>query len=353
MVVFGVTITVVLFVSGILFGKNRLIYTFEMFWMWILMAFNIGGSDYAVNETIFTYVGTMKNDITVYQYGVNYILARWCHQNNLDFRVYTILTMTVAVIIIYYIVKEHCDYPAAAISLFYIYPMFDSVIQDRFFVAMVICLLAFHFWSKRKMIIYYILIVIAAGFHSSIAIYFIFPLIVKIITGKRKWLIVPLVGTTFVLFHNGGMLSLILGSAFEAKFTAYSGTSNYSTIFIQCVFVLMEVLAIVSIYKSIPERYKDDKSNELLAQWNLASFSFIPFLITNSIYLRWYRLINIYNYMYAANSIHIIQNHKLVRYNLILLYLIVIMIFGIMSFFSVDTIDSVFKYNSFLQWLFN
>lgn len=352
MIEFGVTITIILLFLGIMFGKNRLVYTLEIIWMWILMAFNIGGSDYIVNESIFEYTGKMQGGLSAYRNGIYYFLTRFFYRHNLDFKMYTIITVTVAIIIVYYIIIKYCDFPATALGFFYVFPLLDSVIQDRFFLGMVICLLAFHFWLKEKMVIYYILIVIAVSFHSSSIIYLIYPLLIKIIKGKRKWLIVPVVGAIFLLFQNVGALFSFIDNGIATKFSTYSGISNYGSVFIQFMFVLLEIVAIASLYKSIPKTSEDTTYNSLIAQWNLASFTFIPFLITNSIYLRWYRVINFYNYLYAANSIHTIRNRKLLRFYLIVVYLIIIASFGVMSFFNKDVIDSVFKYNSFLMWLF-
>lgn len=350
MVEFGIIITIILCFLGIVFGKSKFVYALQIIWMWILMAFNVGGSDYATNENIFLYTGKMERGLSAYRYGINYFLARFFYRHNLDFKLYTVVTVTLAILIISYIVMKNCDFPATALSFFYVYPLFDSVIQDRFFIAMVICLLAFHFWLKEKMIIYYILIVIAVTFHSSLIIYLVYPLLIKIIKGNRKWLIVPVVGIIFILFQNGGALLSFFDAGIATKFSTYSGLSNYGTLFIQFIFVLLEIGAIASLYRSIPKTPEEDTYNSLLAQWNLASFSFIPFLITNSIYLRWFRLINIFNYFYAANNIHKIKNRKLLRFNLIVVYLIIILVQGYMTFSNGEVIDSVFNYNSFLMW---
>lgn len=353
MIFFGFYITIILIILGILAGKSKVVLILDAIWMWILLGCNIGGADYAANKLIFQNVTKASSGSSIIKYGINYFIVSIFQKLSLSYNAYIMIMSIFTVLIICIIIYKDCDYPATALSFFMIYPLFDSVIQKRYFLAMVMCLIAFHFWLKNQKILYYLFVLLSINFHVSTIIYLIFPIMLKILKGKRKWLVIPIILAMTLFLKNPSFIVQILNPSLVPKFETYSKSMNYSSYLVAIMYILLEASIIFTMYFGIDAKENTPAGDKLLRNWNLTSALFLPLLLTDSIYLRWYRLINIYNYMYVAKNLRTIKNRSLVRYHLLFIFCLIIVFQGLMSYVNPNVMNSVFKNNSFLIWLFS
>ena len=148
MILFGISVTIVLALAAILNKRSKKIFVAQCFWLWLLCGVNAGGVDYVQNEIIYYSFGKrMFSGITEW---LANILIYFSHKINLEYWQYNAVVTLFAIVVLGYTIYKHSYAPCIAMSLFYIYPMFDCVIQKRYFLSMVFCILGLGFLIEKR-----------------------------------------------------------------------------------------------------------------------------------------------------------------------------------------------------------
>lgn len=297
MIQLGILITSLLIFIGILKSKSKVIFVFQCFWLWIIQAFNCGGMDYKANEWIYSEGGIPNEWLT--SFVIKFFLA-----NDIDYMWYRTLWATVCVFIFGFIVLKYSKRPCIVAILYWSFLWADNIAQCRFFWAACTILLAFHFWIKGNIKLYYIFCLVATGFHSSVFIYLGFPILSRLIAYNTKLKNIGIIVLEMLFLP---LLPVILDKlGFEyisKKFLHYLYTDNYSSIIAGICFLFLYLAFYFCIFWILSRR-KDWTSFEKVTYKILNTSVFIlPFFLYNSNFGRFYRPILILTYIVISNRI--------------------------------------------------
>lgn len=196
----------------------------------------------------------------------------------------------------------------------------------------------------------------ALGFHFS-AIIMIPYLLMDIILKRNPrliWIILAI--EVYVLSFQRGILNALL-NANSSKVQAYM-TSNISIkagimfIVAQCIFVILTLFIENKdlFFKNIGINARDN----FIMRVNIFSLIFLPLLMMDAIFFRYYRIIMVVSYFELADRIDGSFLINDVRYYLTWLYIVALAVFQIFTISSGSLewnvfLDTMFKYNQFLK----
>ncbi len=342
----GILFTIVLIVYGFLRKHSKVCFAMQGIWFWILVCFNAGGLDYEANKYIYDMSGSkLSFQFTGWLYD---IIAYLFHRVGLSFFWFCIFTCSISIGILMYVVIKHSKYPALTMSLIMLYPMFDSCIQKRFFLAMAIGLLAFSFYVRGKHMKFYMTLFFAFGAHFSMVIYFVFPILEKV-AKKRKYLLVILLLVEVVVLQFIGELVLLTNNQYLiAKFVDYSAGSNYSSLIIGILFILMQIMYIYMMV--CIGKYQNEKLtlvDQRICFLNIISIILLPLMITDSVYLRYFRIFQILDYVYIGNVLNTKIRKRSLRYYYICIFVLMTIGYAIVTTHE-EVRKTIFDYNLIL-----
>lgn len=353
MITFGILITLLLIIVGFIWKRSKIVLHIQCLWFWILCGLNNGGIDYTGNEMI--YYSTEIHNLGLIN-GLQELCGFIGHQMNWDYVTYNAVLCAGGIIIIHYVLSRNSEMPALSMSLLYIFPMMDCVIQKRFFIGMCFALLAFDCWIQKKYWKYMIFSIAAVGFHVSMVLYLLFPVVLMMIR-KKKRILILLVLMEFIGFR--GIDYLILQTSFAGKYLVYTRQQRYSSILIGILFLILQLLFIVLITRIWRFwRYKGTGEMEEIVNLNISSVLMLPLLLFGSTWQRYYRIIQILNYKFIGNRLSSIKNRKKETYIWIVMY-ILILIFSNITIISASkssfdgSFGTVFGNNALLQFIFS
>ena len=120
-------------------------------------------------------------------------LAVVAKEAGMNFITFNFILSTVATMLIARIILKLCNNPCMVISLIYMYPLVDNVIQKRWYYALGILVTAipllYERKDKKKLLIFSLLCMLASQFHSAAIFYLVF--VVLWITGLAGTIISP------------------------------------------------------------------------------------------------------------------------------------------------------------------
>lgn len=269
---------------------------------------------------------------------------------------YNALMCGVVLILLFLVAHKNTKNIALFFSMFLIYPFVDSVMQKRFFYAFILSIIAILCQKNRKYKTCIFAIVFALGFHFS-AIIMIPYLLMDIILKRNPrliWIILAI--EVYVLSFQRGILNALL-NANSSKVQAYM-TSNISIkagimfIVAQCIFVILTLFIENKdlFFKNIGINARDN----FIMRVNIFSLIFLPLLMMDAIFFRYYRIIMVVSYFELADRIDGSFLINDVRYYLTWLYIVALAVFQIFTISSGSLewnvfLDTMFKYNQFLK----
>lgn len=350
MIIIGLVITIALAAIGFVKKESKILFCFQLIWLWILTGLNNGGLDYAVNCNI--YKESPNVLFTRFSYFIQDGLGTIALNYGVSFEVYNALLAVLCTLIIYYVVRKHSIYPCLTMSLFYIAPMIDSVIQKRFYVSMCIMLLAFSAWIEKKVSLYYIFTIIAIGFHFSAVLYLVFPIFDRIIHGHEKRAYFFLI---LELFGYGLLDKIMVYTPFAEKYYTYSQEQRFSSPLIGVLYFSLQCFYIVMIL--LIRKYRKstlDSSNNKICELNIDSILLLPLIFKGSTWNRYFRALQIYNYTFIGKMIFDSKNKRVISYLCGCAFAFILLLAEIVTKAAAagglkSFLDSAFTYNAFLQ----
>lgn len=346
-------VTVLLILAGLFKRNNIYLSGITMLWIWVIMAFNYDGVDYSANEMIYNSMGNEGDEFNLISYLPN-ALMRVAHGIYLDYWEYNGLMVSVMLVLMFLWIKNNVHNHTAYLSIFMIYPMMDSVFQKRFFIAMIISVIALWYATNKKMVKYVVLTLISIGFHFTAIFTFLYVIIAWIREKSHVALVLMLIFEIVFLVQFREYILLVV-AADNAKIDEYIG-GNAISLFAGGLFVLTQI-GFVWLTDLILRYNNDDERIKFIRNLNVSSLFFAPFLMMDAVFFRFYRIVMMLTYIYIADSIKgcFWCNNKHYYTAVIYLVLLTAWVYVVASFDKLGWpvfLQTLFKYNKVIElWM--
>lgn len=249
-------ITIVLFILGIIFKKSKIVFYSLLIWMWILFGWNSNNADY--NNYIFAY------ENAEYLLGINFyeVGYRWLVYISkifgLSYQQFLILVSGIGLSLMSSSIKKYSKNPTFVLALYLFSTFFTNVVQVRSFIATAIIIYAIRYLvegSKRGIIIYGLLTIIATTIHFSAFFYILFVFCKMI---NKKVLLIGALSITILSYFisTSGFVQHILLSVVDVEKVVnwISGRNLNSYIFNSLIQIIS--LIIITIFSKINKKEK-------------------------------------------------------------------------------------------------
>ncbi len=344
-----------LIVLGIILRKNNIVPCLQMIWIWLIMAFSNGGADYPGHLEIFV-VAQFKhfsNIVDILSPDKLYVfLCKLAGRTGLDFYHFNMLCVSIGLAGLYYIVLKECNRPSVALSYYMLFPLVDSVIQKRFFLASIVILYALItlrnkgklFWLK-----YVLLVIVSSGLHSSTIFYLILlPLDFVSYKALKKWVVIIVPSIILGLSAVPVLVSKLLGGSIKVYTYFVNRQMRLDSIYKVFVFVLVQVIFVLLHYMLFNDH---DKDFDFYRKIDISMLTVTPLYYYNSVFLRFYR--TILPLFYIKVSEKYTNNHKYELKEFILIvaysaYIVWMFLFSYVLFGKIGfdvLVKGLFEYN--------
>lgn len=302
-------ITIALILLGLIYKRSKTVWIIQIIWIWILVAFNNGGADWNVHNHFFIYSG---NEIG--SFSSSWLYTWICYPFlKLGFSFFTMnfVVSTIALIFYMLLIKKNTKNISFVTSLFMIFPLADSIIQKRNFLACVIFLyglLDVIKEPKKGLLKYTILTFIAAQIHSTFYIYLIFIPFFNMDTKKIKRFFPSILFVAFALIpFMPKIADLILGST-NLAFKVQLYFESYKIPFYQSCFWWVLQLTFTFLFLvlgriSVKLTDEEKRMKGMLDKLNILLLVFLPLYYYEATFFRLYRNTLLINYIFMGKYI--------------------------------------------------
>lgn len=297
-----IIITISLIFLGLIKRTSSILFSIQILWMYILMAGNTLSIDMGVHNQIYL-SAEEGNPQTIYA-----LLCYSSYLMGLDFIEMNAIIVVFTTILIVYIIKKYSKSPCFVLSLLYIYPLTEYIIQKRFFTAFAMALLSMVFFLFKKGYIYKLLyiigIIIAGHLHSSTYAYMIFLIVPLLENSKRK----KFIFVFFMIIVLGispiipDLIGLVEETKAETYFEVLHEKIKYPILntFLWSGFHIGFVYLFHYFYKVIDKNILNREQISFIKHVyyvNICSLLFLPFYAWEPTFFRFYRNLLLLNYI--------------------------------------------------------
>ncbi|MEK1396209.1 hypothetical protein HCZ93_07180 [Limosilactobacillus fermentum] len=212
----------------------------------------------------------------------------------------------IATLLILYIILKYSANPNMVLSLWYIFPLVDNIVQKRAYYALGIQIVAIALlFDKnhriRNFIIFEILILIAYQIHTMSIYYMTLPIFLLL---NRKWqkrCVIAIIIAGFI-FRNGlqGLVGSIINN--DEKTDLYFNTLAQTSTIAHTLFWSVWQIAQLAIIKYINKGKVTNERQEIIEDINWWGLTLIPFYSFNPVFTRVFRAVMLYNDVMIAND---------------------------------------------------
>lgn len=316
-VYFGIAVTAILIILGIIFSKSRTVSFGQILWIALLTAGNSGGTDFIDNMNIYLAANTHQIGGLSVTNGVFSLFATIAREHGMQYITFNAMVSAVSTALVALFVFKFAKRPALAFSLILIFPLIDNVIQKRWYPAMAIVLVALPLLLDkqhkiRNIIMFWFFCLIAVQFHSGALVYLTIPLFLLIPEKLQfKVAVFAFVGGSLLPSLFPILLKYITIQGMTDKLNLYFTTfAQTASIWHYLFWILWQSLQIWLVYIM----HKMDSNNLFLNfAWklNMWSIIFIPLNYFNPVFTRIYRLIMIINFVAVGNALKLQDGKKI------------------------------------------
>ena len=307
-------ITIFLIFLGIIFRKNKVIWGIQILWIWILLSFNTGGSDWNVHKHFFV---SSINGFSIFSSAWLYQLICYPFAKlGIDFFYMNFIVSTIALIFYLRLIYKNSDKYCFVTSLFMIFPLADSIIQKRNFLACIIFLYGvFKVLNEEKnyTLKYTIYTLIAAQIHSAFYIYLVFiPFLSCNIKSLKKYIPMFTIIAFCMIPFFPYIAKLLLGSTSLAFKVDYYFKTFKIPFYQSCCWWILHLVFYFIFKKFSNSSYglseKEQKMKLVLDKLNLLLLLLIPLYYYEATFFRLYRNLLLVNYIFLGKYIY--KNNK-------------------------------------------
>ena len=196
-------ISVILVILGFIYKNNKKVFNLQFLWMWILTAFNNGGPDYDGYQDMFK-AFSLHLDFNFLTSGKLYSLGAYLFNKiGLSLEEYIFFTTTIALLIIYCLIKKYSLNFGFVNSCLILFPLTDNIIQKRNFLAMAAILygISFLIEKKRNYIAKFLFFVLISYNFHILGIIYLFLILIPYFSLKNIK-IISYIGTILIMIIN-------------------------------------------------------------------------------------------------------------------------------------------------------
>lgn len=361
-------------VSGMLMAFESLRKYSHMLSSLLLMIFFyllVGGN--SDNADYLNYVWTYQNGAGFtwgrFGYWAYYLIIEFCRNLGLDFVSYRLIMYGIGFLFLFLFMRKVVGWSPLFLFFYFIFPMGIDATQMKNFVAMTILAYAFTFLcssSKKGNIFYYLLVLLASGFHVVFLIFLPVPLFRRVLSLRYFSVVFGIIVFSMIIFLSTGsgntafltFLGTIVPDDLMDKQALYL---NQSVRFGYIIFLIANILTTVGlryIWKvashSVTATTTEKKFVHLAYICSLYSFLFFPFYMFTLEFARFFR--DLFPIFHAAIviALHVMcPKYLTVTARQILLfgcYLILLFYMGIFVIYNVfdSTVIPLFQSNIFV-----
>lgn len=315
--------TFIISIAGFCFKRSKSFFLVQLLWLIFLTGFNSGGADFITNEAIFNSANQNINLSSEIFSGAGYaILAHFFGSLNIDFIGFNFILSTVAILLITKVIWKLSNNPNIVMSYLFIYPFVDNIIQKRWFIAMAIVIYALSQLitkepSKKVYITYIVLVLLASSLHMA-AIFFLIVLVFWILPEEIRNKGIPI--AVIIELLGIRLLPVILTPFFpEGKIQIYliefaKNFTLFKFLFWICLQLICSILVFV-MYQHQKKYHRLDELGKKILNLNIISFIILPLYYFDPVFIRYFRPILIFNYIYVSNGINrgsVIKRNELI-----------------------------------------
>lgn len=310
---YGITIFIVFL--GIIVKHSRFLFLCQIVWMIILVGGNTDSLDYPINEALYYSEqqlffsgedsGAGLGGLLGWLYGYSIYIFR--DVLDFDFYLYNFVISAVSILIIAIVVKRLAKSYTTVFSLIYLYPCCEMVIQKRFLPAMAIMLMGLLFLSKNdksSKIAFWICFLFSIGMHSSmifyVVIYFLIDYMGHSSISKKKLIAFFAFEMIFMVFSTTLLKIFLPADKVELYFVTYAESSSISHFFFWAILHVSVFLLVNYLHRKI----KNDRYSDYIWRLNLSSLFIIPLYSVDPVFMRYFRDVLIFDYIFLTNYLH-------------------------------------------------
>ncbi|WP_438440010.1 EpsG family protein [Limosilactobacillus fermentum] len=293
-----IAITIAILLTGLVFPKSKIIFVIQATWLVVLSSFNTLSGDWSGNEGLYNLTTSAKN-----VYGM---LAVFFHSQNASFVVFNGTLTFIATLLILYIILKYSANPNMVLSLWYIFPLVDNIVQKRAYYALGIQIVAIALlFDKnhriRNFVIFEILMLIAYQIHTMSIYYMTLPIFLLL---NRKWqkrCVIAIIIAGFI-FRNGlqGLVGSIINN--DEKTDLYFNILAQTSTIAHTLFWSVWQIAQLAIIKYINKEKVTNERQEIIEDINWWGLTLIPFYSFNPVFTRVFRAVMLYNDVMITND---------------------------------------------------
>lgn len=323
--------------------------------LWILIGFNYGSADYFMYESYFERVA---DGVEVLSVEPGYVFLNWiANEAGLKYAGFVAIYSFAAITLIASTLNRYAKYPKLVLLAYFCYPFLLDITQMRHFLVSAIVIFSIRYlenYSLRNLLKFCACILIASTQQITAFIY-IFLLLayfpsLNLLKNVCIWGAVLL--SFFVNLVPQSSLYLAIIDLREVDKIYDAGMSGTQLYLYVTFFVLLILLGAVLRRKTSYYNFE----NDFLYKICLISLLFIPFLLLDFQFTRFFRGVIIIVYMYLTNvfSSQINQHNRLVYLILFIFVLFAVgfRLFGPSSGYYNTLTYPIFNNNYFFEYIF-
>lgn len=370
MIYFNIIVSVILVIWNIVKKRSKIGFYILLIWMWILFSFNTNSADFEMYKGYYELgrVYSSYYDGIEILYKISNDLGNLLNLNFIQFKM---IYSGIALILLNIAIKRLTTNFSFALGCYFIFPYLIDIVQIRHFMASIIILLAITVLKdrdKKSYIKYYILNMIAIGFHNISIVFLIIPLLNYISVKKLSIIVILADIIEIILIIFGGLKLIAKNFLTEEKYQAYFVSDRWQNGFSVMMFYAIIQLICTILFLIISKKFGDkiqekenDKTNdikkyryELTLKLNIFNMLIFPYYYYLMELTRIFRMILPLNWCITSNSLSLKSTYNNLYLKIFTIFICIILFtFLVLRMGILDkTVNSIMKYNSFMQFLF-
>lgn len=329
-------ISFILILIGLLKKDSKLLFYLQFLWCWVLIGFNTHNPDYLNYKNQYDLVSETGMYSSSEQLFV--ILIYISNLLHLNYQGFLIIISFIGLLLMAKTIKKYTKNVSFVFALFSLYPLLESAIQIKQFLAMSIVIYSIKFLitKGKKYSLYYIIsIIVATSIHSS-SIYFLIFLLIKHL--KSKYIVltsVMMFGVFFVTLNIYPEIITLIAD--ERIYNQYISSSDmrldiYKSILL-IIWQLCGIIIVLISSKGIIRSESKDittlenaKFIDLINKINILMLPSSFFYFYTMLFMRLYRSVLPLNYIAIAICITVIIKKGGKPYFIIILFVTYILL---------------------------
>lgn len=290
--------------------------------LWIIIGFSSGTADYYQYSEFFDRVASGFELLSV-EYGYVFLISM-ASKLGMDYPQFISIYTFIAILLIALTVIRYAKKPSLVLLFYFCYPFFLDVTQLRHFMISAIVIYAIKYLEKfsiRNLIIYILCILIASTQQITAFIYLL--MLIVYLPSNRIFTIICLWGSIVLslfvtLLPNTVLFKAIVGLRNVDKY--YASGMNGMQLYLYVSFFLLLIIICLFLARKHTEtvlRYG------LLHKICFVSLLFIPFLLLDFQYTRFFRGVIVLLYIYLTNLLYS-KNNAIFQFIRILIVILMI-----------------------------